>query len=86
MTLLEPGQHVAQPLSGKLRELGSLMRLDRIGGKYRVQGAPPQPISNCVCIADGLFCFCDQLSQRARLDGVMTTVVECAAVHLEATA
>ena len=51
MTLLEPGQHVAQPLSNKLSKFGCLARLGRIGRLDKVEGHLLQPSSNYVDVA-----------------------------------
>src|SRR6476619_5066173 len=67
MTLLEPGQHVAQPLSNKLSKFGGLARLGRIGRLDKVEGHLLQPSSNYIDVSDTGLDFHNQVRDGARL-------------------
>src|SRR6478672_8852408 len=67
MTLLEPGQHVAQPLSNKLSKFGCLARLGRIGRLDRVEGHLLQPSSNYIDVSDTGLDLHNQVGDGARV-------------------
>src|SRR6476469_5538165 len=67
MTLLEPGQHVALPLSNKLSKFGCLARLDRIGRLDKVESHLVQPSSNYIDVSDTGLDLHNQVGDGARL-------------------
>ena len=67
MTLLEPGQHVAQPFSNKPSKFGGLARLGRIGRLDRGEGHLLQPSSNYIDVSDTGLDLHNQVKDGARL-------------------